>query len=514
MKVCLIGAGPGDPGLLTLRGRELLAQADVLIYDALANPDLLSFAKPGAELVYVGKVAGRHALPQDEINELLARKAREGGGRLVARLKGGDPYVFGRGGEEAEYLAARNIPFEEVPGVSSAIAAPAYAGIPLTHRGFTSSLTILTGHERPDKAESAHNWRALAQSGSTLVFLMGMKNLPFIAASLIENGLDPATPAAVIHRGTTPMQRCLSAPLAELPEAARTAGLTNPAVIVIGKVVSLRDKLDWFSQKPLLGRRIVISRAREQASALAARLSALGAAVIQCPAIEIRPVPDYAVLDAAIGCIESYDWLIFTSANGVKYFWERLLACGRDARSLHNAKIAAIGPGTARSLQEKGIRPDLVPPLYVAESAAESIIALEGGSMGGCRVLIPRAAEARMALPDLLVAAGALVDIASAYETIPARDSASETRALLEEGALDCISFASSSTVRNFLELIPAELLARHPETALAVIGPVTEKTLNEAGLQAVIRPDNYDIPGLVDAIVAWFAKKGEFECR
>ncbi|MEE0815743.1 MAG: uroporphyrinogen-III C-methyltransferase, partial [Desulfovibrio fairfieldensis] len=310
MKVYLLGAGPGDPGLLTLKARDALAAADVVVYDALANDSLLGHARPDAELIYVGKVAGNHALPQHEINALLVRKAKEG--NIVARLKGGDPYIFGRGGEEAEELLAAGVPFEEVPGISSTIAAPAYAGIPLTHRDFASSVTIITGHENPDKPGSVHNWQALARSASTLVFVMGMKNLPDIARNLLDAGLDPRTPAALIYRGTTPRQRSLVATLRELPQAAVDAHFTNPSVIVVGKVASLHDKLNWFEQKPLLGKSIVVTRAREQASGLARSLSGLGAEVIQCPTIEIRALPDYAELDAAVARLADYGWLIFT----------------------------------------------------------------------------------------------------------------------------------------------------------------------------------------------------------
>lgn len=341
MKVYLLGAGPGDPGLLTLKARDALAAADVVVYDALANDSLLGHARPDAELIYVGKVAGNHALPQHEINALLVRKAKEG--NIVARLKGGDPYIFGRGGEEAEELLAAGVPFEEVPGISSTIAAPAYAGIPLTHRDFASSVTIITGHENPDKPGSVHNWQALARSASTLVFVMGMKNLPDIARNLLDAGLDPRTPAALIYRGTTPRQRSLVATLRELPQAAVDAHFTNPSVIVVGKVASLHDKLNWFEQKPLLGKSIVVTRAREQASSLARSLSGLGAEVIQCPTIEIRALPDYAELDAAVARLADYGWLIFTSVNGVRHFWQRLEAAGKDSRALGACKVAAIG---------------------------------------------------------------------------------------------------------------------------------------------------------------------------
>lgn len=503
MKVYLIGAGPGDPGLFTLRGRDCLAAADVVIYDALANDALLGHARKDAELIYVGKVAGDHALPQDGINRLLVEKAREG--KVVARLKGGDPYIFGRGGEEAEALLEAGIPFEEVPGISSTIAAPAYAGIPLTHRNFASSVTIITGHENPDKPGSVHNWQALAQSASTLVFVMGMKNLPDIARNLLDAGMDPATPAALVYRGTTPRQRSLVATLAALPQAAVDQGFSNPSVIVVGKVCSLHDQLGWFEQRPLFGRSVVVTRAREQASGLAQELVQLGADVIQCPTIEISPLPDYAELDAAIERLSEYAWLIFTSVNGVRWFWKRLEAAGKDSRALGLCRVAAIGPATAEALEARGIRPDFIPERYVAEGVVEGLLAR--GKVDGVRMLLPRAAKAREVLPDELRKAGARVDVISAYETIPAAARKDEVLERMRAGTLDCVTFGSSSTVENFLSLIPAETLRAHPDVRLAAIGPVTAKTLEAHGLPCHIMPEEYTIPALVQALVSHYTR-------
>ena len=508
MKVYLLGAGPGDPGLLTLKAREVLACADVVVYDALANPALLDHARPEAERIYVGKIADRHALPQQEINALLVSKAREGGGKLVARLKGGDPYIFGRGGEEAEALVEAGVPFEEVPGVSSAIAAPAYAGIPLTHRDFASSVVIITGHESPDKPGSVHNWEALARSASTLVFVMGMKNLPDIAANLIKAGMAPETPSAIIHRGTTPRQRSLAATLADLPAEAEAQGFSNPSVIVVGEVVRLHASLDWFGKKPLLGRRVVVTRAREQASDLALRLAELGAEVIQCPTIEIRSPESYDALDAAIAGLSGYDWLIFTSVNGVRHFWTRLEYGGKDSRALGKLKLAAIGPATAEALARRGIRADFVPPRYQAEEVAQGLKAVAGADIQGMRFLLPRAREAREALPEELRQAGAEVDVVPTYATVPAETRKEEVLQLLEAGQLDCVSFGSSSTVENFLALFPAPLLKAHPETALAAIGPITAKTLEKHGLEAAIMPHDYTIPALAQAIAAHFSSR------
>ncbi len=508
MLVWLIGAGPGDPGLFTLRGQELLAQADTVVYDALANPELLRLARKDAELIYVGKVAGRHALPQEEINALLVQKAHEG--RRVARLKGGDPYIFGRGGEEAEALLAAGVPFEEVPGISSAVAAPAYAGIPLTHRDFCSSLCILTGHEKPGREQSAHNWQALASSGSTLVFVMGMQNLADIAAKLLANGMSPAMPAAVIERGTTPLQRCVRAPLCDIAQRAQEQGLRNPAVIVIGKVAALHERLDWFGARPLLGRRIVVTRSREQASGMVRALSALGACVIECPSIRIEPL-DNPGLESALAKLQAYQWLIFTSANGVEHFWQALDRGGQDSRALFGLKLCAIGPGTAQALAKHGLRADLVPQKFVAEALAEALIG--HGSLKGVRILLARAQDAREVLPEILRKEGAEVDILPLYRSIPDSANREEILQLLKQDALDCISFASSSTVRNFLALVSPELLRANPCVKLAAIGPITAQTLKEYGLEAEIEPQDYTIPALVQAIADYFQQDAS-QCR
>lgn len=508
MKVILVGAGPGDPGLLTLKGRDALARADVIIYDALVNPSFLDCAKQNAELIYVGKVASDHALPQNEINDLLARKAEENGGQLVARLKGGDPYIFGRGGEEAEFLQTRGIPFEEIPGVTSAIAAPSYAGMPLTHRGYASSLTIITGHEDPAKARSSHNWQALATSGSTLVFVMGMKNLAKIAAALIEHGMNRDTPAAIIYRGTTPLQRTLVSTLAELPAKAIKENFSNPSVIVVGKVALLHNKLAWFEKKPLLGKRIIVTRAREQASGMAGALEELGADVIQCPSIAIKPLADYSMLDEAIEHLADYEWIIFTSANGVKYFWQRLERRGLDTRALAIAKIAAIGPATGNALREKGIVPDLVPSGYVAEKIAEELITLEDGNLAFRRVLIARAAKARMELPDMLAQAGAIVDVAPAYETVRAEYPLGNVGDMIQKGEVDCVTFASSSTVENFLAALPPSIKLNGDRPVLASIGPITTATLRAHGLDPAIQAPEFTIPALVKSIVRYFENK------
>lgn len=496
MKVYLIGAGPGDPGLLTLKGKAVLERADVVVYDALANDALLQHARPDAEKIYVGKVAGDHALPQGQINALIIAKAKEG--KIVARLKGGDPYIFGRGGEEAEELLEAGVPFEEIPGISSTIAGPAYAGIPLTHRSFASSVTLITGHENPDKPGSVHNWDALARSASTLVFVMGMKNLPDIAKNLVAAGMAAETPAALVHWGTTARHRSLVATIGTLPARAVAEGFSNPSVIVVGGVVSLHDKLNWFEQKALLGKGIVVTRAREQASGLAAQLAELGAEVVQFPTIEIQPLDDYSEIDQAIARREGYQWLVFTSVNGVKYFWQRLNHAGLDSRALGGLKVAAIGPATADALRAQGVHPDFIPERYVAEGIVEGLLAL---GMAGQRVLLPRAREAREVLPDDLRAAGAVVDVVPVYVTVPALARRDQVLEMLEQGRIHCVTFGSSSTVENFLSAIPAESLKKYPALRLAAIGPVTAKTLAKHGLPCHIQPKEYTIPALVEAL-------------
>ena len=496
MKVYLIGAGPGDPGLLTVKGRDILRRADVVVYDYLANDTLLAHVREGAELIYAGKKGGDHTLPQEEISALIVDKAREG--KVVARLKGGDPYMFGRGGEEAEALVAAGQEFEVVPGVTSGIAGPAYAGIPLTHRAHSSSVCFATGHEDPSKPDTAHNWEALARGGSTLVFYMGMRNLPDISRKLIDAGMPRTTPAALVRWGTTARQRSLVSSIGELPDEAERHGFSAPSLIVVGSVVCLHDKLGWFEKRPLLGKGIVVTRAREQASDSAALLVEMGADVIQFPTIAISPLADYSEARAAVNRLSGYALAIFTSVNGVRFFWEQLHALGRDSRALSGVKIAAIGPATAEALKGRGITPDFVPEKYVAESVAQGILDMYGGNMTGTAVLLPRAREARDVLPEKLVAAGAVVDVLPVYETRPSHQGRDEVLAKLEAGEIHCVTFGSSSTVTNFLSLIPLEALKKHTRIKFACIGPVTAATLEKAGLTCHIQPADYTIPALV----------------
>ncbi|TYT76173.1 uroporphyrinogen-III C-methyltransferase [Desulfobotulus mexicanus] len=497
-KVYLVGAGPGDPGLFTLKGRDCMARAGVIIYDYLAAPALLALAAPDAECIYVGKKGGDHTLSQEGINQLIVDKARTG--RTVVRLKGGDPFIFGRGGEEAEVLKAEGIPFEIVPGVTAGIAASAYAGIPLTHRKMTATLAFVTGHEDPTKEDSRIDWEALSRGIGTLVFYMGVKNLPLITKQLLKYGRNPETPVALIRWGSTSQQQTVTGTLATIEEEVRRVGLKAPAIIVVGEVVELRSTLAWFEkERPLLGRRILVTRAREQASDLIAQLTQLGAHCIEMPTIRVVPPEDMSDMDAAIDRLGEYDWLVFTSVNGVKYFFKRLFDRGLDVRALHRVKTACIGPVTAERLLDYGIRCDILPENYRAESVVD---AFRKEKMSGVRVLLPRAAEARSVLPDSLREMGAHMDEVTAYVTLPVKDQAEELIALLEKEGADMVTFTSSSTVKNFRSLIPDEHFGNLiQKLKVASIGPITSDTARELGFHVDTEALEYTIPGLVQAI-------------
>ncbi|HKK90326.1 MAG TPA: uroporphyrinogen-III C-methyltransferase [Desulfobacteraceae bacterium] len=510
-KVYLIGAGPGDPGLVTIKAVACIKEADVIVYDFLASPSLLRYAGETAEIIYVGKRGGNHTLTQDKINQLLAEKASQG--LVVARLKGGDPFIFGRGGEEVETLINYHsrggsgnepIDFEIVPGVTSAIAAPAYAGIPLTHREHTSSVSLITGHEDPSKNQSSIHWESFAKSNSTLVFLMGVKNLPSITENLIRHGKAPNTPVALVRWGTTSSQETVTGTLDTIVAAVQKANLKPPAVIVVGDVVTLRDQMKWFEKKPLLGKTIAVTRARHQASELVAQLEALGAECIEAPAIAIVPPEDPAPLENSIKEIESFDWLVFTSVNGVKFFFSTLFALGRDARSLGHLKVACIGPATRDKLMEFGIISDILPKTYRAESVVEafSVVAVKEK-----KVLLPRAREARSILPEELEKMGAEVCDVAAYETRQVSESSERLVQRLEKKEVDLVTFTSSSTVTNFKAMLPdprfEELVSG---VSVASIGPITSATAREIGIPPDIEADVYTIPGLVEAIAARFS--------
>ena len=505
-KVYLIGAGPGDPGLLTLKGKRCLEEADVVVYDYLANPRLLRYSRSDAELIFVGKQAGRHTLPQEEIGRLLVEQAKLG--KVVARLKGGDPFIFGRGGEEAEDLVAARIPFEVVPGVTAAVAAPAYAGIPLTHRDLTSTVAFITGHEDPTKDAPSIAWDKIATGIGTLVFFMGVGQLPEIAAKLVGHGRSPQTPAAVIRWGTRAEQEVVTGTLEDIAERCR--GMKPPALILVGEVVALREKLRWFEAMPLAGKRILITRAREQASAFAAVLEAAGAEVVEFPTISIVPPESWAPLDAAIGRLREYQWVIFTSSNGVRSFRDRLQHAGRDVRDLHGITICAIGPATAAALATLGIRADLVPAEFKAEALLEAIRAVPGGTdIRGARVLLARAAEARELLPDELTRRGAQVDVVAAYRTVRSIPEAEPVRAMLRDRNLHAVTFTSSSTVKHFLELVGEDARDLLRGVVVASIGPITAEAAARRGIVSDIVPENYTIPALAEALIRHFQTSG-----
>jgi uroporphyrinogen III methyltransferase / synthase len=499
--VYLVGAGPGDPELITVKGRRCIARADVLIYDYLAAEALLSHARPDCERIYVGKKGGDHTLAQGKINELIVAKAQTG--RTVTRLKGGDPFIFGRGGEEAEVLVAAGIPFEIVPGVTSAIAAPAYAGIPLTHRQFTSTVAFITGHEDPTKSESNIDWQALAKGIGTLVFLMGVKNLPHIVERLRHHGRPAQTPAALVRWGTTARQQTVAGTLADIVERARQAKMGAPAIIVVGEVVGLRGALQWFERRPLLGKRIVVTRARAQASDLTERLTELGAECLECPTIQVVPPESFAPMDAAIANLKAFHWIVFTSVNGVDAFFARLSAQGEDVRALGHLRTAAIGPATAQRLRGFGLATDILPETYQAESV---VAAFAQVPIKGQRILLPRAKEARTILPEQLRAMGAAVDEVAAYRTIPSTESANRLIAALQERAIDLVTFTSSSTVQNFKALLPEkETAALMQNVTTACIGDITAGTAAKLGFKVDIVAPIFTIQGLSDAIVNYY---------
>jgi uroporphyrinogen III methyltransferase/synthase len=495
--VFLVGAGPGAPGLITLDGVRALERADVVIYDYLASPRLLEHAPAKAERICVGKHGGGPRVEQDAITALLLAQARAG--RTVVRLKGGDPFVFGRGGEEAEALAAAGVPFEIVPGVTSAVAVPAYAGIPLTHRDLASSFTVLTGYEYPDKRELAVHWDAVAQRGNTLVFLMTTRQLRANMERLLAHGIAPDTPAAVIRWGTVAEQETLTGTVATIAALATARDLQPPAIAVVGQVVRLREALAWVERKPLFGRRIVVTRPRAQAADFIDALSRAGADVMACPTIEIVAPSSWAALDAAIARVEAYDWLVLTSVNGVAAFFDRLRELGRDVRALHRAKLAAVGAATAAAIAARGLLVDVVPAEYRAEAVAA---AMRAAGVNGARVLLPRAAVAREVLPAMLREAGAIVDEVASYRTVSARVDPGELRQYLHDGTIDLLTFTSSSTVTNFLALLGPEAKALLAGVPAGCIGPITAETARAAGLDVVVQPATYTVPAFAEAIV------------
>ncbi len=490
--VYLVGAGPGDPGLMTARSLELIASADSILHDRLIPDAALAGARDDAEVRYVGKEPGEASVAQDRIHEELVERARRG--LSVVRLKGGDPFVFGRGGEEAEALHAEGVPFEVVPGVTAGVAVPAYAGIPVTHRDDASAVAFVTGHEDPDKGGTALDWDALARFPGTLVMYMGVKNLPEIAVRLAEGGRDRGEPAAAIERGTLPRQRQVVATLATLADAVAEAGLRPPSILIFGPVAARRDSIAWLERRPLHGKRVVVTRARAQASGLASTLAALGAEVVELPAIRIEPRIETAAVRDAVEALHTYALVCLTSPNGARLLFEAMEAAGRDARALSQAQVAAIGPGTAAALRERGVIADVVPERSVAEALVEALAEVP---VDGRPVLVARAAEARDVLPDALRERGAGVDVVALYETVREDPDPAAVEAAMDA---DYVTFTSSSTVRNFIEVTGGRL----PNRARVVsIGPVTSTTLRDAGATVDVEAERHDPDGLVEALLA-----------
>ncbi|HYW53429.1 MAG TPA: uroporphyrinogen-III C-methyltransferase [Dongiaceae bacterium] len=492
-KVWLVGAGPGDPGLLTLKGARALAQCDTLVYDYLASAAIVGLAPPDCEKIYVGKKAGQHTLTQDEITALIVRLGRDG--KKVVRLKGGDVFVFARGGEEAHALAQAGVPFEIVPGITSAIAAPAYAGIPVTHREHNTSFTIATGHEDPAKGYSSLDFAKLANRKATTIFLMAMGNLAGIVAKLKEHGLEGDTPVGIIHEGTKPAQEVLVATIdTVIDEVART-GISAPAIVVIGDVVRERERIRWFDAQPLFGKRVLVTRPAHQADDFAMRLWEAGAEPIVAPTISIGPPDDAVRARDAVGRVREYDWAVFTSRNGVDAFFDALGELGRDARAFGDVKIAAIGPKTAEALATRGIRVDLVPPVFVNEAVAAELLAR---TSAGERILIFRAQEARDVLPDALREKGRVADVVAAYRTRFVDDPELATTT----ARADIVTFTSSSTVAGFIHNVPGAAAALAPKT-VAAIGAITAQTARDAGIRVDVVANEFTVDGLLAALVS-----------
>jgi uroporphyrinogen III methyltransferase / synthase len=520
-KVYLIGAGPGDPSLLTLRAADVLGRCDVVLYDALAHPSLLDWMKPGAEARFVGKRGGEYSEPQEAINRALVEHATQG--KLVGRLKGGDPLLFARGAEEALYLAERGIPFEIIPGVSSPVAASAYAGIPLTHRDLASSVLFLTGTAREGTGPDGHDWQRLATRAGTICVLMGLRRLREIAGALIAYGRDPQALTAVVQSGSRPDQRTITGPLERIADLAIEAGIVGPALVIIGAVVGLRERLRWFDTRPLFGRRVLVTRAKEQAGRLTRCLMEAGADAVAAPTIAIHPPDDPAPLAAAVARLGGYDWVALTSANGVERLFAEIERQGRDARAFGAARVAAIGPGTAAALAARGIRADLVPGEFRGEALAAALLeasgaapagraSSEGASSEGAggrwpRVLLPRARVARDAFPEAVRAAGGEVDVVAAYESrAPGAGDVARLRELLASGKIDVVTLTAASTVENLVAMLGAEAPRLLSGVALASIGPITTAAAERAGLSVAVTAEVYTIEGLVSALERHFA--------
>ncbi len=501
--VHLVGAGPGDPGLITLRGVECLKNADVVIYDYLANEQLLNHAPPTAELIYAGKIGGRHNQDQQEINELLVQKGLAG--LRVVRLKGGDPFVFGRGGEECEALVAAGIPFEIVPGVTAALGAAAYSGIPLTHRNFTASVAFVTGQEGKNKDESDIDWERLSLGGGTVVFYMGVTNLRHNMQKMVAHGRSPKTAVALVRWATTRNQQTLIGTVEDIADKAETTGFKPPAITIVGDVVSLHNKLRWFDNRSLSGREIIVTRAADQAGEFSTMLTEKGALVHECPTIELVEADDWHDLDEAISQLSAFDWLILTSVNAVQFFFQRLSQLGHDSRALSSCRICAVGPKTAASLKHYGIVPDLIPEDYKAEGVVAEFSRID---VTDKRILFPHADRARDLIPLELTKLGADVLTPIAYRNVMPERLNPETIFALEKRSVDCITFTSSSTVRNLAAMLGDDRLVDMLKgVTVASIGPITTKTCHELGLKVDIEPAHYTLEALVTALEDYFKK-------
>jgi uroporphyrinogen III methyltransferase/synthase len=502
-KVHLIGAGPGDIGLFTIKGLKRLRKADVVVYDFHLNAQILNYVNHDAEFIYAGKRGGHHAMSQDEINRALVEKAKEG--KMVCRLKGGDPFVFGRGGEEAEVLVQEGIDFEVVPGVSSSIAAPAYAGIPLTHRKLASSFSVITGNEDIAKSGSTMNWSQLAAGFDTLVFLMGVKNIVAISAKLIEHGKLPETPVAVVRWGTRPDQKTLVSTLKDIAALVEKELIRPPAVMIVGEVVTLRETLKWYEKMPLFGHRILITRDYTEEYE---PLEDLGAEIFEFPTIAIAPPESYAEMDSAIEKIESYNWLLFTSANGLRFFMQRLLAQGRDVRDMKGIKICAIGTKTAEAVNKFGMKVDLIPEEFNAEGLIKAFTPTTGTSgLKGIRILLPRAERAREVFPQKVRELGGEIDTPTAYRAVKPEKHGKRLRRFLREGRISVATFTSAATFDNFMEIMGDDAMQCLKNATIAVIGPVTAKAVKKAGLDVTIMPKEATIKAMVAAITEWATK-------
>jgi uroporphyrinogen III methyltransferase/synthase len=510
-KVYLVGAGPGDIGLLTVKGLRCLQKAEVVIYDFHLNAQVLNYINHDAEFIYAGKRGGHHTMTQDEINNILIQKAKEG--KIICRLKGGDPFVFGRGGEEAEVLSREGIDFEVVPGVSSSIAAPAYSGIPLTHRLYSSSFAVIPGYEDTTKKESSIEWAKIATGVGTLVFLMAVKNVDMITQKLIENGRSPDTPVAVIRWGTRPDQRTIVGTLKDIGGIIKEKEIKPPAVMVVGDVVRLRESLKWYEKKPMFGHRILVTREHLEGFE---PLEELGAEIIEFPTIEVVPPENYDELDKSIDKIEIYDWLIFTSRNGVKYFFKRFFEKDRDIRDLKDLKICAIGTKTAQEIKKYGIKTDLIPDTFRAEGLIEAFTpsypplatgGTEGGVLKGIRFLLPRAEAAREIFPEKVKELGGEIDVPVTYRTIKPESRGKRLKRFLKEGRISIATFTSASTFNNFREIMEKDADELLKGVTIAAIGPVTAKAVENAGLHVDIVPKEATIEAMVEEIIKWVSK-------